>query len=108
MGWSPQGVAVPWRATSPAAAPTLSVRRSSADRAPVDRLLPPLAASVRTEEAHTNMPARIMPAAAVTADAEVPRKKLQTSQLTVCISLASLFDFEKTGYVSKELSLIHI
>ena len=58
------------------------------------------------------MPAKIMPAAAPQpsymnpvrggADAAGPTKKQQTSDLTVCISLASLFDFEKTGYVSQE------
>ena len=56
------------------------------------------------------MPARVMPTGgradpAMAAEADpVARmqKRQQTSQLTVAISLASLFDFEKTGFVSKE------
>ena len=50
------------------------------------------------------MPARIMPTnpAAGGADATGPSKRQQTSQLTVCISLASLFDFDSTGFVNQE------
>jgi hypothetical protein len=52
------------------------------------------------------MPARINPnpVSAEGGDpAEAPKpKKQQVNQLTVCISLASLFDFERTGFVSQE------
>ena len=54
------------------------------------------------------MPARIMPTgradpanSAADASNNAPSKRQQTSQLTVCISLASLFDFEKTGFVTQ-------
>ena len=55
------------------------------------------------------MPARIMPTGkadpanlgAGDATYDKPTKRQQTSQLTVCVSLASLFDFEKTGFISK-------
>ena len=55
------------------------------------------------------MPARIMPSGAnghtgtsPTGVTDAPTKRQQTSNFTVAISLASLFDFEKTGFVSKE------
>lgn len=53
------------------------------------------------------MPARVMPTPGYAdpvgdhGDATGKRRQ-QTSELTVCISLASLFDFEKSGYVSQE------
>lgn len=51
------------------------------------------------------MPARVMPTnptGAPTDAASAPPKRQQTSELTVCISLASLFDFEQSGKISQE------
>ena len=58
------------------------------------------------------MPARVMPSNSSTPsymnpvsapdDASASKKRQQTSELTVCISLASLFDFEKTGHITQE------
>lgn len=36
------------------------------------------------------------------ADPAPPKPRQQTSELTVCISLASLMDFDKTGYLTQE------
>ena len=53
------------------------------------------------------MPARVMPTPGYanpvgSHEDATTKKRQQTSELTVCISLASLFDFEKTGFVSQE------
>ena len=55
------------------------------------------------------MPARVMPSNAapnymnpVGNHDDATGKKTQMAELTVCISLASLFDFEKTGFISQE------
>ena len=56
------------------------------------------------------MPARVMPSnsqpgymnPAGNHDDAAAIKRQQTSELTVCISLASLFDFDKEGFISQE------